>query len=197
MLQPPLTRPTLLIRLRDRQDLQAWKQFVDLYAPVVYSFCRKRGLQDADASDLTQEVLRALVTGVHRFDYNPETGTFRAWLFRIVRNKLHDFHCRQRREMAVRTEGQPEAICVNTSAVELQDWERQCQEQILALAAARVQESVGPLTWRAFQLTAIEGQSGKQAAKTLGMSVGAVYVAKGRVLMRLHKMVQSLQAEDS
>lgn len=197
MLQPPLTRPTLLIRLRDRQDLQAWQQFVDLYAPIVYSFCRKRGLQDADASDLTQEVLQALVKGVHRLDYDPEAGTFRAWLFRIVRNKLHDFHCRQRREMAVRAEEGPVAVCMQTSAVEMQDWERQCQEQILALAAGRVQQSVGPQTWRAFQLTAIDGLSGKQAAKALGMSVGAVYVAKGRVLVRLQKVVQSLQAEDS
>jgi DNA-directed RNA polymerase specialized sigma24 family protein len=68
----PTTRPSLLVRLRDARDGQAWAQFVDLYAPLVYGFARKHGLQDADAADVTQDVLRSVAGAVDRLDYDPD-----------------------------------------------------------------------------------------------------------------------------
>src|SRR5947208_6425875 len=90
MADSPITRPSLLVRLRDARDELAWSQFVELYAPLVYGFARKHGLQDADAADLTQEVLQAVSGGIRRFDYDPRRGSFRGWLFTVVRNKLCD-----------------------------------------------------------------------------------------------------------
>ena len=87
----PATRPSLLLRLRDLQDQQAWAQFVDVYAPLIYGYARKRGLQDADAADLTQACLRQVALGVGSLEYDPRRGTFRGWLFTIVRNRLRDF----------------------------------------------------------------------------------------------------------
>src|SRR5881275_2606711 len=91
MEEAPTTRASLLVRLRDGQDVQAWREFVKLYAPVVYGFARKRGLQDADASDLMQEVLRSVAGAVGRLDYDPGRGTFRGWLFTVTRNKLYSY----------------------------------------------------------------------------------------------------------
>src|SRR5262249_2236036 len=92
------TRPSLLVRLRDARDSQAWTQFVQVYGPVVYNFARKRGLQAADAADLTQDVLRAVAGAASRLEYDPARGSFRSWLFRVVRNRLRDFLAsRQRR----------------------------------------------------------------------------------------------------
>src|SRR5262249_23587131 len=70
----PLTRASLLIRLRDPQDEGAWTEFVDLYAPLVYGYARKQGLQDADAADLTQDVLGAVAGAVDRLEYDPARG---------------------------------------------------------------------------------------------------------------------------
>ena len=91
MPETPLTRASLLVRLRDGHDREAWRQFVELYAPLVYSFARQRGLQDADAADLMQDVLRAVVMNAGRLDYDPRRGTFRAWLYTVTRNKLANF----------------------------------------------------------------------------------------------------------
>src|SRR5438094_5665857 len=86
-----LTRASLLVRLRDPKDRAAWQQFVELYGRLVYGFVRQRGLQDADAADLTQEVFQAVARAAGRLDYDPAQGTFRGWLFTVTRNKLYDF----------------------------------------------------------------------------------------------------------
>src|SRR5215469_11459804 len=86
-----LTRPSLLARLDDPEDRLAWQQFVDLYGSLVYGFARQRGLQDADAADLTQEVFLALARAAGRWQYDPQQGTFRGWLFGVTRNKLAKF----------------------------------------------------------------------------------------------------------
>src|SRR5262245_61410540 len=82
------TRLSLLVRLRDARDDGAWAQFVELYAPLVFGFARKHGLQDADAADLTQDVLQAVSGAIQRLDYDSRRGSFRGWLFTVARNKL-------------------------------------------------------------------------------------------------------------
>src|SRR5207247_9359820 len=91
MQESPATRASLLVRLRDGGDAGAWQEFVHLYAPIIYGFARKRGLQDADAADLMQEVLRSVSGVAHRLEYDPARGTFRGWLFTVTRDKVVNF----------------------------------------------------------------------------------------------------------
>jgi RNA polymerase sigma-70 factor (ECF subfamily) len=192
----PATRPSLLIRLRDARDGAAWSLFVDLYAPLVYGFACKQGLQDADAADLTQDVLRSVAAAVGRLDYDPQRGSFRGWLFTIVRNRLRDFLDARRRhgqgsgDTAVQKllEGQP-APAEDLAAL----WDREYQRQLLAAAAERVRGDFHEATWQAFWRTAAQGQSGKDVAAALGMTVAAVYLAKGRVMARLKEDLRQLR----
>src|SRR5260370_23570081 len=91
MLDAPLTRASLLVRLRDGRDNEAWRQFVELYSAVVYGFARKRGLQDADAADVMQDVLRSVAGAASRLNYDPARGSFRGWLYTVARNKIFNF----------------------------------------------------------------------------------------------------------
>ena len=103
----PATSASLLIRLRDRGDHAAWSRFVDVYQPLIHGFARKHGLQEADAADLTQDVLQAVTGGIRRLDYDPRRGSFRGWLFTVVRNKLRNFLASQKRPG--RATGDPDA----------------------------------------------------------------------------------------
>jgi hypothetical protein len=89
MSDDPTTRPSLLLRMRDARDHEAWHTFVELYAPLVYRFARKRGLQDADAADLTQDVLRSVAYAMKGDKYDPARGSFRGWLHTVTRNAVY------------------------------------------------------------------------------------------------------------
>jgi len=186
----PNTRPSLLVRLRAPDQQQAWTEFVEIYTPLVYGFCRQRGLQDADAADVTQEVMRALAGAMKDFDYQPNKGRFRAWLYTITRNKFNTFLDKRRRqpqgsgETTVQQfiEAQP---CPETDV----QWDRQYHQRLFEWACEQVRSEFQDKTWQAFWQTAVEGESGERVAKVLGLSVGAVYIAKSRVLARLREKV--------
>jgi RNA polymerase sigma-70 factor (ECF subfamily) len=194
----PGTRASLLVRIRDAGDLEAWRQFVALYAPLIHGLARQRGLQDADAADLTQEVLRSVAAAAPSLAYDPSRGTFRGWLYTVTCNKLHDFQTsRQQRERGSGDSATQRFLAeLPDDHDDAERWEHDYQRHIFAVAADAVRPTVAALTWQAFWLVAVEGKSGEEAAQTLNLSVGAVYVAKSRVLARLKKQIQQLQAED-
>jgi RNA polymerase sigma factor (sigma-70 family) len=195
----PITRPSLLVRIRDSQDEAAWDQFVEIYAPLVYGFCRRRGLQDADAADMTQEVLHSVSRAAKDLDYDPARGSFRSWLFTVVRNKVSTFL--SRRKPADHGGGGTDAynvLCEQPEAdqaTQAAQWDREYDRQLFAWAAAQIRGAFAESTWKAFWLTAVEGKSGKEAARELGLSVAAVYLAKGRVMTRLKEQVQQVHED--
>ena len=190
MATPPLTRPSLLVRIRDAGDPEAWRQFVDVYAPLVYQFGRRRGLQDADAADLTQEVMQAVSGASRRLVYDPQRGTFRAWLYTIARNKLRNFLlARQRRH----EEGDHHLLDEQPAREETEQWEREYEQRLFDWAAEQVRGSFHESTWRAFWMTAVDGRGATETATALGISVGAVYIAKSRVLARLREEIKRVQ----
>src|SRR6516165_8809411 len=164
----PATRASLLVRLRDRQDHAAWSEFVRLYAPVVYRFARRRGLQDADAADLMQEVLRSVSASVGAFD--PKLGLFRSWLFTLAHRRLYDFVQRRHRQEAAGGQATLQMLDALPARDEQESWNQEFERQVFALAAELVRPTFSETTWRAFELTAVEGKSGQEAAQALGIS---------------------------
>jgi RNA polymerase sigma-70 factor (ECF subfamily) len=191
----PATRASLLVRLRDLQDEAAWRSFVDLYAPVVYGYLRKQRLQDADAADLAQEVLRAVAGAVGRLDFDPRRGQFRNWLFTVVRRKLWKWRTAPANRIHASGEDGTDQLLQQYPAPADDDatWQAECQQQLFAWACTRIRPEVTDATWQAFWRTAVEGQPGKRVAAELGMTLAAVYCARSRVVARLKDLIQSVQ----
>jgi RNA polymerase sigma-70 factor (ECF subfamily) len=200
MLDAPLTRASLLVRIRDGRDQEAWRQFVQVYAPVVYGFARRRGLQDADAADVMQDVLGSVAGAAARLNYDPTRGSFRGWLYTVARNKVFNF-LEAARHKPGRGSGdsgareQLEALAGPELGL-AQAWDQEYERNVAALAMDRVRGEVKEATWHAFWQTAVEGRSAGEAGAALGMTAGAVYVARSRVLARLKEEVQRLQEQD-
>jgi RNA polymerase sigma factor (sigma-70 family) len=191
----PPTRASLLVRLRDPKDEAAWRQFVDLYAPLVYGYARKQGLQDADAADLSQHILATLVGALGRLEYDPERGAFRNWLFTVVRRKLINWRASQNGRQNGCGDNATHALLEQLPAAEDPEvlWEAEWQRRVFAWACEKVRAEVSSPTWQAFWGTAVEGRPGKEVAAHLNMSVAAVYLARGRVLARLKDCVRSIE----
>lgn len=193
MTETQTTHPSLLLRMRDERDADSWAQFVATYSPLVRGFLSKRGLQDADAADLTQEVLARVATAIKQFEYSPEKGSFRGWLFTIVENCLRRFAAQER--PGRRGSGDTriiEALAQHPAKDLEEDWERQYQRHLLERAAHDVRGEFKAATWKAFWGTAVDGRPPREVAAELGTSIASVYMAKHRVIERLRQHIQYL-----
>src|SRR5262249_41506287 len=159
--------------------VDAWRQFVRLYSPVVYGFARKRGLQDADAADLMQEVLRSLAGAVGRLEYDPKRGSFRAWLFTVTRNKLYNFlNARKHQIHGTGDSSAQQRLLEEPDRDHTTLWDQEYDRGLFDWAAQRVRAEFQDRTWQAFWRTAVDGEEPSAVARQLAMSPGAVYVAK-------------------
>ncbi len=195
MAEIPSTRASLLVRLRDPHDEAAWTEFIELYAPLIYNYARKQGLQDADAVDLSQEVVSAVAAAVGRLEYDPSRGLFRNWLFKVVSRKLSNWRRAQRHRPQGSGDTATHQLLEQVPAPQQAEaeWEGQWQRQLFAWACEQVRRDVSDATWQAFWRTAIEDQPGQKVAADLGMTVAAVYRARSRIRARLKELVQSVQ----
>lgn len=179
------TRASLLGRLRDGTDAHSWETFVQVYAPLVYGYARKRGLQDADAGDVAQEVLTEVAKSMRSFEYQPERGRFRDWLGTVTRRRLARFFNKQP---------------VQTLADEPNDtsdaeWSSEFQDHLLRVALERIEPNFEPINWQAFCRTWLDHRPAPEVAAELGITPATVYVAKSRGLQRLREELLAL-AED-
>ena len=191
-MESPETRQSLLLRIRDRGDQQAWTEFVEIYQPLIYRLIRQKGFQDADAQNLSQEALIAVSRAVDRWDPDPQRGSFRGWLFRTTRNMMINFLARSRPDERGTGDSDFQQLLEQHPAPSeptqtLFDHEYKCE--VFQWAAQQVRGEVAEKTWRAFWLTAVEGRGVPETAEALGLSIGSVYAARSRLMSRLKRKV--------
>jgi RNA polymerase sigma factor (sigma-70 family) len=194
----PSTRASLLLRLRDPQDHEAWVEFVTLYEPVTYRLLRRNGLQDADARDVMQDLFLAVSRSIDRWNPVTETGSFRRWLRRVARNLVINWlKHRDRAVIATGGSGMQAMLDMLPAAdgPESAEFDRELRRALFHRAAEQVRREVHSASWQAFWETSVVGTSSADAANKLGMAVGAIRVAKCRVLARLRTIVTELGKE--
>jgi RNA polymerase sigma-70 factor (ECF subfamily) len=180
MTQTPVS---LLERLRQPGDQEAWQRFVELYSPLIYTWGRRAGLQDQDAADLVQDVLLTLVAAMPTFVYDRHKS-FRGWLRTITLNKWRD-SCKRRGRVS------PGGDAVLAQAVVPDGveafWEAEFSRHLADRALQVMQADFQPTTWKAFWEQVVAGRSAAEVGAELGLSPGAVYAARFRVLDRLRR----------
>jgi len=188
----PTTRPSLLLRICNSEDHEAWVEFVTLYEPVIYRSLRRHGLQDADARDVMQELLLIVSGNIDRWEPKNQRGSFRGWLRRVTRNLVIHW-VKQRGRRAV-----PAGDCDLQSLLDALpaandpdsiEFDGELHRALFQRASQRVRSEVHRSSWEAFWETAVIGKSAADTAAKLGMTVTAVRVAKCRVLARVRTVV--------
>jgi RNA polymerase sigma-70 factor, ECF subfamily len=189
------TSLSLLQRTRAVSDVGAWKRLVELYQPLIHGWLRRSRVPPQDADDLTQEVLALLVQEIPHFVHNGQTGAFRHWLKTITVNRMRAFWRAGRcRPLAT---GDSDFL---HSLEEIEDaggevsrlWDREHDDHVLRRLLELMASEFEPTTLKAFRRVALDEASAEEVATELGLSAGAVYVAKSRVLRRLREEAQGL-----
>jgi RNA polymerase sigma-70 factor (ECF subfamily) len=191
----PTTRVTLLARLRqDPTDQAAWGVFVERYGRHIYRWCRQWQLQDADAEDVTQDILVKLAQKLRAFAYDP-SRSFRGWLKTLAHHAWRDFVDSPRRARAAAGDRQVWELMQTLEAREdlIQKLQEAFDHELLEAAKVRVRLRVAPHTWEAFRLVALEGLPVAEVAAAVQMQVAMVYVAKGKVQKMLQEEIHKLE----
>jgi RNA polymerase sigma-70 factor (ECF subfamily) len=194
----PETRASLILRLRDSGDVGAWEEFVAIYRPVIVRLAVARGLQHSDADDLAQQVLLSIARRVPDWESDPQRARFRTWLGRVVRNAA--LNALSRRKPDRGAGGTSALILINGKAADDCDdsevLDLEARREAFRCVADQIRAEFQPKTWEAFWLTAVDGLGAAEAAKQTGKSIGAVYVARCRVMARFQEKVRTLCGDE-
>ena len=182
------TPATLLQRLRQPGDVDAWLQFVHLYTPLLYQWTRRLGLQSADAADLVQEVFLNLCRALPQFEYD-RRRSFRAWLFTLMRNKWQEW---RRRPVPLPVGGVEDTMDEQGQDSPAAFEEEEYRAHLRGRALRLIQTEFTPPTWQAFWATVVDSRPAGEVAAEVGLTVNAVYLARGRVLRRLREALDGL-----
>lgn len=192
------TRASLILRLQDAEDVAAWDEFAEIYAPVIYRVAIRRGFQAADADNLVQEVFLAVANSVSKWLERKDRGPFRTWLLRIARNEAVDMLTERATRQLGRDGSAAEQILANlpardefSSALDLE-----YKRTVFRWAAEHVRNSVAEHTWDAFWSTSVEGRSVAEAAARLDTRPGNIYFARSRVMARIKELVEQYEDQE-
>ncbi|MEZ6110415.1 MAG: sigma-70 family RNA polymerase sigma factor [Pirellulaceae bacterium] len=195
---PEATSLTLLGLLKTN-DADGWRRFSEQYGPLVYQWCRRRGVEETASADICQEVFTAVLRNIAAFRKEQREDTFRGWLWMIAHNKIRD-HFRLLARTPQSAGGSSAQLALAQLAAE--DSLSHCEisngrEGRLAQVLLEVQAEFEPRTWSAFWRTHVDGVASAEVARDLGMSAGAVRVNRFRVLKRLREACSPLASPSS
>ncbi len=187
------TSSSLLQAARDN-DPAAWRRVVDTYSRRIYRWCRRAGLQPEDASDVVQEVFRAVARKLADFHHDQLGDSFRGWLYRITQNKVRDHQNRRsgRRETAWGgTDAHRRLMDVEDppSDSDISDAKHTSSNHIDAEVLRQVQAEFSNRDWLVFWRVAVDGQTSAEAGKQFQMTSNAVRLVKMRVLRRFRELM--------
>jgi RNA polymerase sigma-70 factor (ECF subfamily) len=186
------TSPTLLERLHDPSDRSAWDEFATYYGGLIRGWCLRWGLQEADADEVTQQLLADIHAKMSRFTYDPARGRFRGWLRTLTHRACANLFGRRRLRSF---EELQDSIPARTD-LGPEEPDGPARRELLHAALTRVEAQVKPRDWQIFQALTLAGRSGKEVAANFAMTVAAALMVKSRVLKKLKEQVRELGGSD-
>jgi len=189
------THLSLIDRLGNLEDRDAWTTFIEIYHPAILASLRRRGLQDSDADDVAQKVLMSVAKSLAARPHDPNVAMFRTWLQTIIKNAASNALHRQPKDRGVG--GEQAEVFQNIADPNHESvWDDlDYRKSLLEKAAERIQTDYAPEVWMAFWRTAILGEPIEEVAVSLAKSTGSIYAARSRVIKRLREEVQKVEEE--
>ncbi len=190
----PETRESLLVQVQDPANRDAWELFAQIYRPVIFRIALARGLQHADAQDLSQQVLMAVAGAIGDWEKRDETTRFRHWLSRVTKNAILNALMRLPMDQAVGGSSVDELLreAVDRDGATSALIETEYRRELYLRAAEMVKVEFRPDSWQAFEMSVAGDLATEKVAAELGKSIGAIYTARSRIMFRLREVISEL-----
>ena len=185
----PDTNLSLIARVQQLGNGSAWEEFLAIYRPAILQMARRRGLQDADAHDVLQQVLLSVSQSIERWTAGDNQPPFRAWLTTVARNAITKSLTRQPRDRGTGSTSVMKLLHTRPNVDAEKEMDSTARHELVFWTANQIRGEFSDATWSAFWQTAVEGHPAGEVAKRLGRSRGAIYVARFRVTTRLKEKV--------
>jgi RNA polymerase sigma-70 factor (ECF subfamily) len=188
------TSQSLLDRLQNHEDTQAWQRLLAVYEPWLRGWLGRHQLQPADVDDLVQDILAVVNQKLPAFVHNGQPGAFRAWLRAILVNQVRAFLRTHRHREALTAPTLPQVLdqLEGPASDASRQWDLEHNRHVVRRLLASVQSEFQPQTWEVFRLLVLENVPAAEVALRCGVQRNAVYVAKARVLARLRQELHGL-----
>lgn len=195
------TRTSLLRRLKQWEDQESWRDFFDTYWKLIYGTAVKAGLNDAEAQDVVQDTVIAVAKKIEDFKYDPAIDSFKGWLLYLTKKRIALHYRKRERDrggpdrnsdvmaLAAEIERIPDPAGVDLEAIWNEEWE----QNLTDAALVRVKQHVNPKQFQMFNFYVLKQWPVKEVAKTLGVTVAQVYLAKHRISALMKKEIKRLQ----
>jgi RNA polymerase sigma-70 factor (ECF subfamily) len=195
------THASLLERLKHLEDQGSWQEFYTTYRKLIFSFALRHGLTPTEAEEVVQETVITVARNLPEFRYDPKRCSFKTWLFNLTQWRIQDQLRKRHPEYtsAHRKSGETD----RTSTVERVPgpegerltalWEEEWKKDLLERALERVKAQVEEKPFQIFDLYALQGWSAREVARSLGVSLGRVYVTKHRLTGLLKQETERLR----
>ena len=189
------TRSSVLKAVANTENAAAWNRLFDLYAGVVFSMARHKGLKPEDADDIVQVVFADLARNLPTFKYDREKGRFRSYLTGLVNWRVVDRLKASKRDAELKANFWKE---VKAAGGDDEFSEREWQAAAMKEALRRMKPSVSPEHYAAFVASAVEGQDTDVVTKLYGISRDSLYQIRKRLTVKLHeKLAEVLDEMDA
>jgi RNA polymerase sigma-70 factor, ECF subfamily len=193
----PATRPSLLIRIREAGNHEAWSLFVRIYTPLIHRYCCRRGMQEADACDVTQNVLRRVATQIRKFEYDSAVGRFRGWLATLTHHEIVRLVRKSARAGRGLGGDSGQEFLAELEANADPVWSEEFNAAIYEAAIERIRPEFSADQWQVFEQVWMKGRKPANVARELNKKPARVYKIKFNVLQRLKEEIEYLVSDPS
>jgi len=198
------TRGSLLARLKDWEDNASWREFFDTYWRLLYNFAVQRGLHHEEAQEVVQETVVAVAKSIGKFQYDPKVCRFKTWLLGVTWSKIANQFARRARTPALPAPPRPDDSTGTDPLEQIPDaqaerweraWDAEWEKHLMDAAVQRVKRRVSIEQFQMFDLFVLKQWPARDVAKTLGVTIGHVYVAKHRIVRLVRKEIEALESK--
>ena len=188
----PNTRYSLIVRLGDDHDDEAWAEFVAAYEPFLFRLVERQGVWPQHQADVVQQVLMAVARSVDGWSDDGKSGSFRRWLSTVARNIVIKFMTRERRQVTGAGGTDLVALLQAVPDVPEEDHLRRYEHEMIVWAAEQVRDEFITTSWAAFVATVVDGRPVADVAAELSITPGSIYMSRSRIVARIKQVVDGV-----